>query len=99
MNWAIQGALKTLYLDLCLLMGPLERSGLGSAAMPMVVAWVFQHTDVDIVVVPPHRRNPAAGRVYEKAGFQWTYPSFSYRGHRVMTVSREQFEQMKGGSA
>ena len=67
--------------------------GLGTTAMREVVAWVFRQTDVDIFVVPPHRLNPAAGRVYEKAGFRRFLGSLSYRGHRVMTLSREQFVQ------
>jgi RimJ/RimL family protein N-acetyltransferase len=67
--------------------------GLGTTAMRQVVDWVFRHTDVDIFAVPPHRLNPAAGRVYEKAGFRWFAGSLSYRGHRVMTLSREQFVQ------
>lgn len=60
--------------------------------MVQVVAWVFRHTGVDTFVVPPHRRNVAAERVYEKAGFRLLSMSLSYPGHRVMLLRREQFE-------
>ena len=43
--------------------------GLGTQGMRKVVEWVFTQTDCELFVVPPHRRNPAAERVYDKAGF------------------------------
>lgn len=72
--------------------------GLGTIAMRQVVAWVFQHTEVDTFVVPPHRRNPAAARVYEKAGFCWYSRTYSYYGHHLMTLSRAQFMSQTNAS-
>lgn len=69
--------------------------GLGTEAMRQVVAWVFENTTVRHFVVPPHRRNPAAERVYEKAGFRWYPGTLSRRSHRIMSLSREQFMASK----
>lgn len=69
--------------------------GLGTKAMCQVVAWVFENTTVHHFVVPPHRRNPAAGRIYEKAGFRWFPGTLSRRSHRIMALSREQFMASK----
>ncbi len=43
--------------------------GLGTEAMTHILRYIFTNTDIDLVVVPPHRNNSAAKRVYEKAGF------------------------------
>lgn len=69
--------------------------GLGTRAMRQVIAWVFENTAVQHFVVPPHRRNPEAGRVYEKAGFRWFPSTLSRKGHRIMSLSREQFVEMR----
>lgn len=69
--------------------------GLGSAGMREMVKWVFKETAVDLYVVPPNRRNPAAKRVYEKAGFASADTGF-YRGHEIVTLTRERFDQMSG---
>ena len=61
--------------------------GLGTAGMKQVVQWVFTQTPTEMFAVPPNRRNPAAKRVYEKAGFQETDSGFWY-GHEVMTLNR-----------
>ena len=61
--------------------------GLGTAGMKQVVQWVFSHTPTEMFAVPPNRRNPAAKRVYEKAGFQETDSGFWYR-HEVMALSK-----------
>jgi len=42
--------------------------GFGSEGMQQVVEWLFGNTICSLLLVPPHRRNPAAQRVYEKAG-------------------------------
>ena len=97
-RWKKPEGVPTVMGDVKLLPQQWER-GLGTAAMRQVVAWVFRHTDVDIFIVPPHRLNPAAGRVYEKVGFRWFPGSLSYRGHQVMTLNREQVGQMEGESA
>jgi RimJ/RimL family protein N-acetyltransferase len=60
--------------------------GLGSEAMQLVVSWLWEHTGCDLLVVPPHDKNPAARRVYEKAGFQQADPSLFTPGHRIMEL-------------
>jgi RimJ/RimL family protein N-acetyltransferase len=66
--------------------------GLGSEAMQKVVRWLFIRTSCDAVIVPPHRRNAPAERVYAKSGFRLYRPMESERGHRVMELSRNEFE-------
>ena len=68
--------------------------GLGTEAMRKVVRWVFLRTPCELFVVPPHRRNPAAERVYEKAGFVLFEPMARSRGHRVMVLPRSRFERL-----
>lgn len=73
--------------------------GLGTEAMRQVVRFVFIETDCELFVVPPHvSGNPAAVRVYEKAGF---VPTFAKRkegrregGHRIMELRRTRFEEL-----
>ena len=65
--------------------------GLGSEAFQLVVAWLFQHTAGELLAVPPHLKNPAAHRVYEKAGFQFFTGMHSYHGHQIMELSRATF--------
>jgi len=62
--------------------------GLGSEAMQLVVSWLWEHTRCDLLVVPPHDKNPAAARVYKKAGFRLTDPSLFTPGHRIMELWR-----------
>jgi len=62
-------------------------------AMRKVARWVFLRTSCDLFIVPPHRRNPAAQRVYEKAGFVLHPATESARRHRVMELSRRGFER------
>lgn len=64
--------------------------GLGTEAMRQVVAWVCDNTAVQHFVVPPHRGNPVAERVYEKTGFRWFPGTLSGHGHRIMSLSRQQ---------
>ena len=66
--------------------------GLGTAAMQQVVSWLFANTQCDILVVPPHRKNPAAQRVYEKAGFELFTGMRSWRNHKIMELSRQGYE-------
>jgi RimJ/RimL family protein N-acetyltransferase len=66
--------------------------GLGTEGMQQVVAWLFANTECALLVVPPHRKNPAAERVYEKAGFELYAGMRSWRNHKVMELSRERYE-------
>jgi RimJ/RimL family protein N-acetyltransferase len=66
--------------------------GLGTEGMQRVVAWLFGNTDCTLLMVPPHRKNPAAQRVYEKAGFILYTGMRSWHNHRVMELTRERYE-------
>jgi RimJ/RimL family protein N-acetyltransferase len=66
--------------------------GLGSEGMQRVVAWLFSNTACALLMVPPHRKNPAAERVYEKAGFELYTGMRSWHNHKVMELSRERYE-------
>lgn len=68
--------------------------GLGTEGMRQVVEWVFRHIPCALFVVPPHRHNPAAERVYQKAGFVRFRGMRSWRNHRIMELTRERFEEM-----
>jgi RimJ/RimL family protein N-acetyltransferase len=72
----------------------LWNQGLGSEAMPKVVRWFFLRTSCDLIIVPPHRSNPAAERVYEKSGFVLYPPMESARRHRVMELTRKAFHRL-----
>ena len=67
--------------------------GYGSTGMRLVVKHVFQHASCDRFVVPPHRANPAAKRVYEKAGFVDTGVVI-WGGHHIFELSREQAQEL-----
>jgi RimJ/RimL family protein N-acetyltransferase len=69
--------------------------GLGTEGMQRVVAWLFANTACALLMVPPHRKNPAAERVYEKAGFELYTGMRSYRNHKVMELRRERHESIK----
>jgi RimJ/RimL family protein N-acetyltransferase len=68
--------------------------GLGTEGMRLVVQWAFAHTPCDLLVVPPHRRNPAAERVYEKAGFVLFTGMRSWHNHKIMELTRPRFERL-----
>jgi RimJ/RimL family protein N-acetyltransferase len=68
--------------------------GLGTQGMRRAVEWLFRHTPCAMFVVPPHRHNPAAERVYEKAGFVRFTGMRSWRNHRIMELTRERFEEL-----
>ncbi len=71
--------------------------GWGTEGMRRVVQWVFENTACALFVVPPNRRNPAAERVYEKAGFVRFTGMRSWHNHRIMELTREGFE--RGGAS
>lgn len=66
--------------------------GLGTQGMRRVVAWLFANTTCSLLIVPPHRKNPAAERVYQKAGFELYAGMRSWQNHKVMELSRERYE-------
>lgn len=65
--------------------------GLGIAGMKAVVRWLFEHTEAKLLVVPPHKDNPAGQRTYQKVGFLMEKGLKPFYGHQVMMLSREQF--------
>ena len=67
--------------------------GLGTEGMQQVVGWLFGNTNCSLLVVPPHRKHPAAERVYEKAGFELYTGMRSWHNHKVMELSRERYER------
>jgi RimJ/RimL family protein N-acetyltransferase len=67
--------------------------GLGTAGMRLIVEWLFSSTPASLLIVPPHRKNPAAERVYENAGFKRFTGMKSWYGHKVMELSREAYNQ------
>ncbi len=67
--------------------------GLGTEGMRKVVVFVFTQTACELFVVPPHRKNPAAFRVYEKAGFILYTGMGSWRNHRIMEMSKALYQK------
>jgi RimJ/RimL family protein N-acetyltransferase len=74
------------------------RRGLGTTSMQGVTDWVFRRTQCSLFIVPPHRMNVAAERVYEKVGFVLFEPMRRDDGHRVMELTRDRYEQRQGRS-
>lgn len=71
--------------------------GLGTVGMRRVVDWLFANTTGSLLIVPPHRKNPAAERVYQKAGFELYTGMRSWRNHKVMELSRGRYEGTLSG--
>ena len=63
--------------------------GLASEGMLLVVQYVFSKTECELFVVPPHRLNPAAIRVYKKPGFILYSGMRSWRNHKIMELTKE----------
>jgi RimJ/RimL family protein N-acetyltransferase len=70
--------------------------GLGTSAMKLVVRFVFEEAHCGGFVVPPHMKNRAAVRVYEKAGFRRVRRKSPWTGHMLMRLTREQFLELYG---
>lgn len=94
-RWAKPDRVSTVMADIKLLPGYWGR-GLGTEGMQRVVDWVFRHTGVELFVVPPNRHNPAAERVYEKAGFVRFTGMRTWHNHRIMELTRQSFEATHG---
>jgi RimJ/RimL family protein N-acetyltransferase len=71
--------------------------GMGTDGMREVVRHVFSETACELFVVPPHRKNPAAYRVYEKAGFVLFTGMKSWRNHRIMEMSKDLYQERYDG--
>jgi RimJ/RimL family protein N-acetyltransferase len=70
--------------------------GMGTDAIRDVVRFVFTETTSELFVVPPHRKNPAAFRVYEKAGFVLFEGMRSWRNHKIMEMSKAMYQDRYG---
>lgn len=68
--------------------------GYGTEAMKAVVRFVFTQTQADLFLVPPHKDNIRAIRVYEKAGFKRT-KGIWYRYHVIYEMSKGDFNLIK----
>jgi RimJ/RimL family protein N-acetyltransferase len=68
--------------------------GLGTSLMRLVVEHVFSRTKCQLLVVPPNKKNPAAIRVYEKAGFTRARPLSVHQGQYIMELPRERFDEL-----
>jgi len=64
--------------------------GYGTEAMREVVRYLFTNTSLDVILVPPHRENIAAIKVYEKSGFRKTKGIYWF-DHYLMEITRENF--------
>jgi ribosomal-protein-alanine N-acetyltransferase len=72
------------------LLKPFWNKGFGTQAMKAIVRYVFKMTDTDIFLVPPHRENLPAIKVYEKARFKRTKGIY-YRHHLVYQMRKRDF--------
>jgi len=64
--------------------------GYGTEAMREVVRYLFTNTPLDVILVPPHRENIAAIKVYEKSGFKRTKGIYWF-DHFIMEATRKDF--------
>jgi len=64
--------------------------GYGTEAMREIVKYLFTNTQLDVILVPPHRENTAAIKVYEKSGFRKTKGIYWF-DHHIMETTRENF--------
>ena len=64
--------------------------------MRQIVPALFGDASCDLLVVPPNvLHNPAAVRVYEKAGFRHTEMR-TWHGHKIMELSQDRFRDLYG---
>jgi len=59
----------------------------------MIVELIFAKASCELLVVPPHRDNPPAFRLYEKAGFLLTGLKV-WESHEMMGLARERFNKL-----
>ena len=59
--------------------------GYGTESMKIVVNYLFTKTQTDIVLVPPHKDNIAASKVYEKSGFHRT-SGVAWHNHLIYEI-------------
>lgn len=64
--------------------------GYATEAMKAIANYVLTKTTADILIVPPHRDNIPAIRVYEKAGFKKT-DGIYYGYHIIYEITKDDF--------
>jgi RimJ/RimL family protein N-acetyltransferase len=74
---------------------PFWNKGYGTEAMKAILQYVFTKTSADILLVPPHRDNVPAIKVYEKAGFKKT-KGIWYRYHMIYEMTKKDFMAVHG---
>lgn len=72
---------------------PYWNKGYGTEAMQEITRFVFTRTETDIFLVPPHKENMPAIRVYEKAGFRKTEGVW-YRYHMIYEMNKKDFSKI-----
>jgi RimJ/RimL family protein N-acetyltransferase len=92
-RWQKPEGVVTLFGDIKLMPAYWGR-GLGTAGMKEVVRHRFIKTKCELFCVPPNRKNPAAFRVYQKAGFELFTGMRSYRSHQIMEMTRRRYEAL-----
>ncbi|MFQ5980968.1 MAG: GNAT family N-acetyltransferase [Candidatus Heimdallarchaeota archaeon] len=92
-KWAKPRGVSCLMADIKLLPGYWGK-GVATTAMQLVALSVFTHTSCDLFVVPPHRLNAAAIRVYEKVGFILFPGMRSWRNHKIMELTKARFKEI-----
>lgn len=78
------------------LLKPFRNVEYGTETMKAITRYVFSDTASDVLLVPPHRDNPPAIRMYEKAGFRRTAGIY-YRHHVIYEMTRKQFDEIHSG--
>lgn len=76
------------------LIKPFWNKGYGTEAMKAIVRFVFTQTKTDLLLVPPHRDNIVAIRVYEKAGFKKTRGIW-YGYHLIHKMNKKDFNEIE----
>jgi RimJ/RimL family protein N-acetyltransferase len=75
-------------------LSPYWNQGFGTVGMWQVVRFAFTQTECGLFVVLLHRHNPAAERVYDKAGFVLFAGMRSWRNHKIMELTKARFHEL-----
>jgi len=76
------------------LIKPYWNKGYGTEVMKTIVQYVFSETEADILLVPPHKENIPAIKVYEKTGFKKT-KGIWYRYHMIYEINKNETNKKK----
>jgi len=70
-----------------------EQFSYATEAMKAIAKFVFTQTKADLFLVPPHKENLPAIRVYEKADFKKT-KGLWYDYHLIYKIDKKDFKKM-----